>query len=116
MSDTNKEANIFDSVTQHRKDHMHAADMRDWGQRLERLIQSQAGVIGPVVISNLQPPSVGNSAGMVIFKAEFDDGKGRKDRDLVLRTEVEGGLFHSYDLAGQYQNTQGITRTKPARS
>jgi len=73
---------------------------------IERFIEAQSDVDGPVTISNLRGNTkVGASSGIVIFTAEYDLGAGRQSRDLVPRHAPgsDTRLFFEYDLGRQFR-------------
>lgn len=75
-------------------------------EEIQRFIASQPEVSGPVTISKVRGnANVGASSGIVIFNAAYDDGQGRRERDLVLRHAPgsETRLFFEYDLERQFR-------------
>jgi aminoglycoside phosphotransferase (APT) family kinase protein len=74
-------------------------DYGAWKLRLGRLMTSLPGAAGEVDISDLVLPSGGGSSGTLLFTAAY---KAHAERRYVLRYATEGGLFHSYNVPGQY--------------
>lgn len=73
---------------------------------IERFIASRPDVTGPVTVRNLRGNAkVGASSGIVIFTADYDEGKGRQTRDLVLRHAPgsDTRLWYDYDLKRQFR-------------
>ena len=98
-----------DSVVKLRKQLLGAVDFSAWAERLKRFMQGQPGVAGKVVISDISLPSAGGSSGTLLYTATYEQqGGGRAERRCVLRYATEGGLFHSYNLPGQYSILQAL--------
>ena len=93
------------------QDQRSPADLNTWAERLKKFLAAQAGVRGNIVISDMRVPTNGGSSGTLIFTAEYDAGGGHRREDLVLRYSVEGGLFHAYNLPGQYAILKGLQGT-----
>lgn len=92
-----------DSAVRHRKTLLGAVDFADWADRIGRFMAATLGVEGAVAIDDLSLPSAGGSSGTILFRATYDaPGGDRVSRRAVLRHATEGGLFHSYDVPGQY--------------
>ena len=100
-----------DSIVKHRKQLLGAVDFSTWSSRLARFMASQSGFPGDVEISDIRLPSAGGSSGTLIFSATYNQGTGRLKRDFVLRYATEGGLFHSYNLPGQYSILEALQGT-----
>jgi aminoglycoside phosphotransferase (APT) family kinase protein len=77
----------------------------EWATRLEHLIASQPGTTGAVVVTNVRPvgTAAGGSNGTLLFNAEFNSGAGPVNMALVLRFLPVKGLFHRYDVRGQFE-------------
>ncbi len=97
-----------DTSVKHRKELLGAVDFSLWEKRLTRFLGTQPGVKGNVVITDMRVPTAGGSSGTLLFSAEFDADGGRRKRELVLRYATEGGLFHAYNLPGQYVILKGL--------
>lgn len=97
-----------DTSANHRKTLRTAFDFSLWSERLVRFLEGQPGIGASVVISDMRVPAAGGSSGTLMFTAEFDADGRRKRKELVLRYAVEGGLFHAYNLPGQYAILQGL--------
>jgi aminoglycoside phosphotransferase (APT) family kinase protein len=98
-----------DTAVKHRKHLLGAVDFASWSDRLKRFFERQPGVLGDVTISDIHLPSAGGSSGTLMFAATFDTGRGSSKREFVLRYATEGGLFHTYNLRGQYEILAGLT-------
>lgn len=91
--------------------------------RVQRFIEAQEDVAGPVRLSNVRgsESNVGSSSGILVFTAEYNDVRtGPIARDLVLRydPQSENRLFLKYDLAEQFRlqkalQGSGIPVAKP---
>jgi aminoglycoside phosphotransferase (APT) family kinase protein len=98
-----------DSVVKHRKQLLGTVDMSSWRERLMRFMQQQSGVAGNVDITDIQLPSAGGSSGTLLFTATYARQDGNQEqRRCVLRYATEGGLFHTYNLPGQYSILQAL--------
>jgi len=77
---------------------------REWGRRLEHLIADQADVVGDVRVWDVRQvgTAAGGSNGTLLFRAAFTTAAGAQERELVLRFLPVEGLFHAYDVAGQF--------------
>ncbi|KCZ92145.1 phosphotransferase family protein [Hyphomonas johnsonii] len=75
-----------------------------WAERLTALIKAQPGTSGPVAVTNVRPvgTAAGGSNGTMLFDASYSESGARQDRALVLRFLPAEGLFHKYDVEGQY--------------
>jgi aminoglycoside phosphotransferase (APT) family kinase protein len=83
--------------------------------QIERMIAAQPEVSGPVTVRDVRGTAkVGASSGIVIFTADYDDGRGRRARDLVLRHAPgsEGRIFFKYDLGRQFRVQKALQATK----
>ena len=100
-----------DSIVKHRKQLLGAVDFSSWSSRLARFMASQSGFSGDVEISDIRLPSAGGSSGTLIYTARLNQDKKRVQRDFVLRYATEGGLFHSYNLPGQYSILEALQGT-----
>jgi aminoglycoside phosphotransferase (APT) family kinase protein len=60
---------------------------------------------GDVVVTNVRPvgTAAGGSNGTLLFDAAFNAGSGLVSRPLVLRFLPVKGLFHRYDVRGQFE-------------
>jgi aminoglycoside phosphotransferase (APT) family kinase protein len=96
------------TAVSHRKELLGAVDFSIWPERLRRFMSAQPGVSGEVVIGDLHLPSAGGSSGTLMFSATLDQAGGRVKRDYVLRHATPIGLFHSYNLPGQYAILKGL--------
>jgi aminoglycoside phosphotransferase (APT) family kinase protein len=96
------------TAVSHRKELLGAVDFSVWPERLQRFMAAQPGIPGDVQISDLKLPTAGGSSGTLMFSASFDAASGRVERDFVLRHATPSGLFHSYNLPGQYAILKGL--------
>lgn len=76
----------------------------EWGRRLVRLIEAQPDVTGGVVVRNVRQvgTAAGGSNGTLLFSTTYETADGSLKRDMVLRFLPVKGLFHSYDVAVQF--------------
>ena len=100
------------TVVKHRKQLLGVVDFSTWSERLKCFIEQQPGVAGNVEISDIHLPSAGGSSGTLMFTATYDQqGGSRATHRCVLRYATEGGLFHAYNLPGQYSLLQALQGT-----
>ncbi len=85
----------------------------EWEKRLTNLISAQADVIGKPRISNVRQvgEAAGGSNGTLLFDASYDTDKGPVLHNLVLRFLPASGLFHKYDLEGQFSLQKALEST-----
>ena len=100
-----------DSSVKVRKALLGSVDFSVWTERLTKFLAKQPGVRGNVAISDMRVPTSGGSSGTLMFTAEYDAAGGRQRNELVLRYATEGGLFHTYNLPGQYAILKGLQGT-----
>jgi aminoglycoside phosphotransferase (APT) family kinase protein len=84
-----------------------------WAQRLEALIRAQPDGGEDVCVSNVRPvgTAAGGSNGTMLFDATRLVGGGRITRNLVLRFLPTEGLFHRYDVRGQFELQRALGPT-----
>ena len=81
-------------------------------ENIAALIKEQGHYIGNVIISDLQRPEMGGSAGSLGFKARVDEGQGYETKDFFIRFESMGDkAFKSYDFPGQFRTLQVLADT-----
>lgn len=98
-----------DSATRHRKTLLGVIDLACWEDRLRRFMAMQPGFCGQIDIGNLVIPESGGSSGTILFDVTYDmPDRTRVTQGAVLRHATEGGLFHSYDLSGQYSLQEAL--------
>ena len=76
----------------------------EWAARLSRLIDAQPEVESGVQVSGVREvgTAAGGSNGTLLFNAQYNQSGQRVQRSLVLRFLPVEGLFHKYDVAGQF--------------
>lgn len=84
----------------------------EWGERLTRLIAAQPGLSNPTV-TDVRPvgTAAGGSNGTLLFNAAYDGPDGRTEKALVLRFLPGEGLFHNYDVRGQFMLQSALGKT-----
>jgi aminoglycoside phosphotransferase (APT) family kinase protein len=94
---------FFDSTVNSLKAGRGDATAQDWPARLAPFLRA-ALPANEVVIRDIRQAASGGSAGTLIFTAEVDGAA----RNMVMRFSPTGGLFHSYDIPGQYRIQQAL--------
>lgn len=84
-----------------------------WAERLRNFAAAQPGVGPDVTIHHVRPvgTAAGGSNGTLLFDAVYGDAGGRIRRQLVLRFLPTDGLFHRYDVRGQYEIQRVLANT-----
>ncbi|MDB5480695.1 MAG: Aminoglycoside phosphotransferase [Caulobacteraceae bacterium] len=85
----------------------------EWAHRLRDLIRSQPGVTGTVEAWNVRPveAAAGGSNGTMLFDARYTLDGETQERPLVLRFLPAAGLFHRYDVRGQFTLQRSLAGT-----
>lgn len=87
--------------------------VEEWGERLAQFIGAQPDVLGQVRVSDVRQvgTAAGGSNGTLLFHAAWTTAAGTQTRDLVLRFLPMKGLFHAYDVAGQFNLQRALEGT-----
>jgi aminoglycoside phosphotransferase (APT) family kinase protein len=94
---------FFDSTVDSLKAGRGDAAAQDWPARLAPFLRATLPA-SEVAIRDIRQAASGGSAGTLIFTADVDGVA----RDMVMRFSPTGGLFHSYDIPGQYRIQQAL--------
>ena len=85
----------------------------EWAARLVNLVEAQPGIMSDVRIRNVRQVSTaaGGSNGTLLFDASFRTATGMVEKALVLRFLPVKGLFHRYDVKGQFALQKALETT-----
>lgn len=85
----------------------------EWATRLNALISAQPGISGEVAVSDVRPvgTAAGGSNGTLLFNASFKQDGAPVARPMVLRFLPVEGLFHRYDVRGQFELQRALEAT-----
>ncbi len=102
-----------DIVFSQREARFAETSMEEWAKRIETLIEFQQNVDGPVKVTNVRPVGVaaGGSNGTLLFDAQYTENSCYVRRQLVLRFLPARGLFHKYDVSGQFELQRTLHKT-----
>ena len=115
MTDTNHDVGKLNAeiVQRSRDARFTAASIAAWCPRIEALIAAREGS-SQVVVSELRPvaEAAGGSNGTLLLHARWQNADGRaQEAELVLRFLPARGLFHQYDVKGQFEIQRALART-----
>lgn len=85
----------------------------EWSSRLHNLISAQPEVMGDVAVENVRQvgTAAGGSNGTLLFEARYRTAHGLQEKALVLRFLPVKGLFHRYDVRGQFELQRALSKT-----
>lgn len=84
-----------------------------WRDSLEVLLNAQPGITGGVTVVNVRQvgEAAGGSNGTLLFHADYETPAGLQSGDFVLRFLPAEGLFHQYDLVGQFNLQKALSQS-----
>lgn len=102
-----------DIVEQSRRARFADVTTEEWGRRIANLMRAEPG-ISDIEIANVRQVSTaaGGSNGTLLFNATYRREGAEERQDLVLRFLPASGLFHKYDVSGQFRLQRALERSK----